>query len=133
MPKTIRAKNKHEESRIQKACVSWFRMQYRYKRRVLFAIPNGAKLSGNQTQRAITGKRMKEEGLVPGVADLFLSIASGEYHGLYLEAKTATGRQSDSQKEFEQDVISEGYGYALFRSLPEFQAIVRTYLNEGVY
>lgn len=100
---------------------------------LLFAIPNGSKLAGNQKQRAIQGKRLKAEGLVAGVADLFLSVPSGQYHGLYLEAKTEKGRQQDSQKAFEESVLSAGYGYAIFRSEAEFISIVTTYLEEGYY
>jgi hypothetical protein len=121
----------HEESKMQQSCVLWFRIQYR--KLMLFAIPNGAKLSGNQEQRAISGRRLKLEGVVPGVADLFLMVPSGDYCGLFLEAKTETGRQQDSQKEFEAAALSAGYGYAVFRSLGEFQYIVRSYLNDGIY
>ena len=123
----------HEESRIQKACVLWWRLQYRKKRHLLFAIPNGAKLAGDQKRRAITGKRLKEEGLVPGVADLFLSIPSGDLCGLYIEMKTKTGRQQDSQKEFERAVREVGYGYAICRSEKDFERIVTQYLNNGTY
>ena len=100
---------------------------------LLFAIPNGSKLAGNQQQRAIQGRRLKAEGLVAGVADLFLSIPSGQYHGLYLEAKTEKGRQSDSQKAFEASVLAAGFGYAIFRSESEFIKIVTKYLEEGYY
>lgn len=31
----------HEESRIQQACVRWFRMQYPRFARLLIAVPNG--------------------------------------------------------------------------------------------
>lgn len=124
---------KHEESRMQQSCVSWFRLQYRQFRFLLFAIPNGSKLAGNQTQRAIQGKRLKAEGLVAGVSDLFLSVPSGDLAGLYMEAKTETGRQSDSQKEFEAAVLEAGYGYCIFRSLPDFQSKVKSYLENGSY
>lgn len=121
----------HEESKMQQSCVLWFRIQHR--KLLLFAIPNGAKLSGSQEQRAISGRRLKNEGLVPGVADLFLMVPSGDYAGLFLEAKTKTGRQQDSQKEFEKNCLGAGYGYAIFRSLGEFQAIIKGYLEGGVY
>jgi len=124
---------KHEESKMQQSCVAWFRMQHRKHTMLLFAVPNGSKLSGSQKQRAITGKRLKSEGVVAGVADLILMIPSGDYSGLCLEAKTATGRQSDSQKDFEKAVLSVGYGYALFRSLKGFQEIIKSYLENGVY
>ena len=124
---------KHEESQIQKGCVLWFRKQYRKLRFLLFAIPNGAMLNGTQSQRAMSGKRMKEEGVVSGVADLFLSVPSGDVCGLYIEMKTKTGRQTDSQKEFEQSVLEAGYGYVICRSLEQFQDVVRNYLENAEY
>ena len=108
-------------------------MQYRTLRYLLFAIPNGAMLSGNQAKRAITGKRMKDEGVVPGVADLFLSIPSGDLCGLYIEMETPKGRKQDSQKEFERSAIDAGYGYTICRSLIEFQAAIKKYLDNGEY
>lgn len=77
--------------------------------------------------------RLKSEGLVPGSADLFLSIPSGDYSGLYIEMKTPKGKQSESQVKFEEAVLGAGYGYALPRSLDEFMKIVKNYLDNGEY
>lgn len=128
-----RKKRSNEESDTQKACVSWFRMQYPKFRMLLFAIPNGAVLKGNAKQRGIQMNRMKNEGLVPGVADLFLSVPSGELSGLYIEMKTRKGNQSPNQKIFELSVIKAGYGYVLARSLDQFMEVVRKYLEHGDY
>lgn len=100
---------------------------------LLFAIPNGAVLKGNAKQRGIQMNRMKNEGLVPGVADLFLSVPSGELSGLYIEMKTRKGNQSPNQKIFELSVIKAGYGYVLARSLDQFMEVVRKYLEHGDY
>jgi hypothetical protein len=126
---------RHEESKIQTACVTWFRITPKYRKvyNLLFSIPNGAKLAGNQQQRARQGKRLKSEGLVPGVADLFLAIPSGDLCGLFIEMKTKKGRQQDSQKAFERSVIEAGYGYVICRSLEDFQNAVLEYLNNGNY
>jgi len=124
---------KHEEHDLQCACVRWFRLQYPTKRKLLFAIPNGAKLSGSPLQRAKAWKRLEAEGAQPGVADLFLSIARGNLHGLYIETKTPAGRQSPAQKEFEAAVIQEGFGYAIPRSIENFMQIIASYLKNGVY
>lgn len=129
----VKKSRSHDESKMQQACVQWFRLKHRSLSMLLFAIPNGSKLAGNQTQRAIQGKRLKAEGLVAGVADLFLAVPSGQYHGLFLEAKTEKGRQSDSQKAFEKSVLDAGYGYCLFRSHKEFEQIVSSYLEHGYY
>lgn len=126
-------KRSNEESRIQKACVQWFRLQHSRKKKLLFAIPNGAALKGDAKQRAIQMNRLKAEGLVPGAADLFLSIPSGDLAGLYIETKTEKGDQSELQKDFEIEVVAVGYGYVLARSLDQFINIITNYLEHGNY
>jgi len=112
-------------------CVNWWRTNYPTRANLLFSSLNGIKLPGGAKQ----GARLKRAGMTPGVADLFLSIPSGDLAGLYLEMKTPAphSRQSKAQKEFEQAVINEGYGYALPRSLEEFKRVVKMYLETGTY
>lgn len=126
-----KAPNRHEESDIQQAFAAWFRFQYPAKRRSLFAIINGAVLSGDKTQRARQWARLEREGANPGTADLFLSIPSGDYAGLYLETKTAEGTQTDDQKAFEAAVTADGYAYVIYRSPEEGREIVKRYLETG--
>lgn len=128
-----REKRSNEESNTQKSCVTWFRLQYPKKRKLLIAIPNGAVLRGDAKQRAIQMNRMKAEGLVPGAADLFLSIPSGDLAGLYIEMKTKKSAQSKEQKIFEVEAVQAGYGYVLARSLDQFMSIVKRYLEHGDY
>jgi len=117
------------EEQIQCECVKWFRENYPTKSMLLFSSLNGLKLAGGAKQ----GARLKRAGMTPGVADLFLSIPSGDLCGLYIEMKTPSrySRQSKVQKEFEQAVLHEGYGYVMPRSLEEFKRLVRTYLEAG--
>lgn len=117
------------EEQIQSQCVTWWRMTHPNKYMLLFSSLNGIKLSGGARQ----GARLKRAGMTAGVADLFLSIPSGDLAGLYIEMKTPKGRQQPNQKEFEQKVIAEGYGYAMPRSLDEFIRIVNNYLEKGEY
>lgn len=111
----------HEESKIQQACVRWFR--YQYPELTLFAIPNGGK------RGKVEAGIMKAEGVLAGVADLFLMHANKDYHGLFLEAKTSKGKQSDSQIDFECAAYLENYDYAIFRSFEEFEKVVTDYLK----
>lgn len=111
----------NQESRLQQACIKWVR--YQYPDLIVYAIPNGGK------RNAVTGAILKAEGVLAGVADLFVAKAIPHHHGLYIEMKTAKGRQADSQRAFQQAVTREGYRYELCRSFEQFVAIIRTYLG----
>jgi hypothetical protein len=86
-----------------------------------FAIPNG----GKRPDR--TGKRLVKEGMKSGVADLFLLIPNKIFNGLFIEVKSATGRQQESQKDFEKLAFDSGYCYELVRSLDDLIKCLETY------
>ena len=73
---------RHDESRIQTACVKWFRLQYPHFALNLFAVPNGGQ------RGKFEARIMKGEGVTAGVADLLLLLPSKGYHGLCIEMKT---------------------------------------------
>ena len=117
------------EHDIQAACVRWFRLTFQHSiGRCLFSIPNGAVLAGTKAQRAKQAQKLKNEGMVDGAADLFLSVASSGMNGLYLECKTPVGTWSADQKSFCLNQLMQGYGYAVIRSFDEFERVVRDYV-----
>ena len=77
--------------------------QYRTDLRLLHHIPNEGRRS---IQYAMS---LKRQGMKPGVPDICLPVARGGYHGLYIELKTKTGRQSPEQKQWQRDLLEEGY------------------------
>lgn len=125
-----RATHKHrkrpseEEHRIQCACVRWFHLEYpEYKGR-LFSVPNGGR------RDATTAAKLKAEGVVAGVSDLILLKRNKLYGALLIEMKTESGRQSESQKQWEQIVTAEDeYKYVVCHSFDDFQREVDNYLK----
>jgi hypothetical protein len=111
------------ESQIQQQMVKWF--GYKYPECTLFAIPNGHK------RNAITGAILKREGVVAGVADLFLMKANNKYNGLWIEVKTDKGKQSESQKEFERKALREGYKYVICKNIDQFINEVVIYIDDN--
>ncbi len=78
----------------------------------LFAIPNGAQLAGNKATRARQMNKLKAEGLKPGVSDLFLMVARGGYHGMFIEMKDAGKTKcsvSDNQWAHIEEAREQGY------------------------
>lgn len=122
-----------KESILQTQCVAWFRWQYPQFRKLLIAIPNGARLHGDAKQRAMQWARLEKEGAVKGAADLLFAVPSGDFAGLFIEMKTPKGRQSPDQKEFERDVLDSGFGYAMPRTFEQFQITIKRYLSDGNY
>ena len=125
---------REEEHNIQAACVRWFDLQWPEYRGLLFAVPNGGARSKS------TAGKLKAEGVVPGVADLILLVPRcfkahddegwfNTIHALCIEMKTAKGRQSPEQMEWQRKVESNGYQYRVCHSLDEFMAVVNGYLQ----
>ncbi len=128
-------KRRDDESKLQQACVSWFRMQYvRYSLR-LFAIPNGGfrdkktitKKDGSKVTYSPTAKRLKDEGVVRGVFDLFLAIPRGNYHGMFIEMKVHDNDLSEHQETFLREMKGDYYCCACW-TFEEFVSEVRNYL-----
>lgn len=120
---SVRKPPSDEEHRIQVSCVRWFRMKYPHLSPRLFAVPNGGRRDG------ITGARLKEEGVLAGVADLILLVPNADYHALLIEMKTPKGRQSDSQRAWQRTVAGNSdYLYVVCRSLEEFMKVIEEYL-----
>lgn len=112
------------ESAEQKALMSWWSWHYPDKPLSLFHIPNGGK------RDLKTAARLKAEGVKPGVADLFLMLARGGYHGLFIEMKPVKGgRQTEAQKEFERVCSEAGYRYVLAKGWGEAVCYILEYLN----
>jgi hypothetical protein len=118
---------KTTESHLQTACVTWFRLQYPKHKMRLFAIPNGG-------QRAIgTAVRLKAEGALAGVWDLFLAVPNLRPHGadlggLFIEMKAPKGKLTDSQIHFA-SALEGDYEFKVCRSLEEFQTVIKDYLR----
>lgn len=123
----------HEESKLQQACVSWFRAQYpQYAMLLVHPINEG---SGHTSIDRRRQGIHKAEGAVAGVPDLLLfmtgvetlyndqGIANGAimYHALGIEFKTLKGKQSQEQKDFQKMFEAAQYKYVIIRTFEEFK------------
>lgn len=115
---------RHVEHDLQSGCVRWFRYNYPQLARLLFAVPNGG------SRNAREGGRLKAEGVTAGVADLLLLVPAGGYGSLCIEMKTSTGRQRETQREWQHDVEKVGNKYVICRTLDDFMREVQWYLQE---
>jgi len=97
-----RRQNEHNE---QAALIRWCRLnEHRHPElKLLFAIPNGGH------RHIAVAHKMKMEGVRSGVPDLFLPVARGDHHGLFIEMKAEGGRPSHNQGVWFADLTREGY------------------------
>lgn len=112
------------ESQEQQCLIKWWSLQFPQFDRLLFHIPNGG------LRNLKTAVRLKSEGVKPGVADLFLAIPSGNFHGLFIEMKRQHGNnQTELQKQFQNNVELQGYCYLLARGWEQAKIGILSYLK----
>jgi len=111
--------NEHQE---QKALIQWFRMQY--PKLIMFAIPNGGQ------RNIVTAMKLQAEGVLAGVADLFLMQPIGKYHGLFIEMKSAKGKVSDQQAYFIEQANLLGYKAIVCYGFDQAAAEIMKYLRD---
>jgi hypothetical protein len=90
----------------------------------IFAIPNGG-----HRHRAVAAK-LKLEGVTPGIPDLFLPMALGGYHGLFIEMKRQKGGAlSKEQKSWHKILIDNGYQVIVGKGMESAKQQTQKYLE----
>lgn len=107
--------NEQSEYKIQQQIVMYYRnnfcLNHHSPQHVIFSVPNESKSKKETIQKIAIG-------MLSGVSDLII-LRAGET--IFVEVKTATGQQSQKQKEFQSIVEKLGYRYLLVRSLNDFK------------
>lgn len=89
-----------------------------------FHVPN----EGKRTQ--ITGGRMKYEGMVKGVPDIFIDTPCGGFHGCRIELKRRKGYKiSSEQKEWIRNLNEQGYAAAFCYGWEDAWRFTQAYLD----
>ena len=91
---------------------------------MLHAIPNGDFRGWG------VGKKLKAEGVIPGVPDICLPVARAGFHGFYMELKKSGGHVREDQWEFMEALHAQGYFVRLTNHLPTALEIIENYLRE---
>ena len=113
------------ESLEQATLVRWFDATYPNLKNRIFAIPNGG------SRHKVEAMRLKMEGVRAGVPDLFLPVATGGKHGLFIEMKRSKGgRLSPEQKDWLAYLSAAGYQAHCCAGFDEARACIVSYLEE---
>ena len=83
------------------------------------AIPNG------ELRHPIVAKRLKDEGVRPGVSDLVFVLDYGQ--SAWLELKAPKGRLSDEQIGWGKKVLDKGHFWACARNMDEAIAVFKAW------
>lgn len=115
------------EAQHQAVLIKWTQLpQVREKYpelKLLHHIPNGGK------RDSIEARHLKLQGVKSGVPDLCLPVARGNYHGLYIEMKTKTGRPSDNQKWWIAELNDQRYKAVICHGWEEAKQCLINYLS----
>ena len=96
--------------------------------KLLHHIPNGG------SRNEIEGKQLKRQGVKPGVPDLCLPVARGDYHGLYIEMKREDrGDTSDEQKWWIEELSDQGYYAEVCHGCESAIRVLEWYMGLGDY
>lgn len=113
------------EDKLQIACKYWFDCQYPQYRLLLHHSPNEGLLMKHDRD----GAKRKAMGMRAGFPDFIFLLPNREHPYLALELKSAKGRQSDHQKEYQQAVEKAGGQYVIIRTLEQFMQTINDYLR----
>lgn len=111
------------EHKEQVALFQWLKLKHPSQYAVTYATPNAGKRTPRQ------GAYMKAEGLKAGVPDICMAVASGGYHGLYIEYKTAKGKPSESQLEWMGNLTANGYQAKICYGLDDAMKTISDYIG----
>lgn len=117
-----------KEDEHQTALTNWARMMRgRHPELELYHhIPNG----GPRSKGAAA--KLKGQGVRAGVPDVFIPVARGGYHGLYLELKVGDGSVEAEQNEFMAAAAKQGYYCCVCYGWPCSAAVIEKYLDGDI-
>jgi hypothetical protein len=115
------AMTEHQEQVIT---IKWFRLQYPKLSNCLWAIPNGG------VRNIGTAIKLKSEGVLAGVPDLFLMIPKNCFHGLFIEMKIQGGKLQPNQKEFLKLANALEYKAVVCYGFEEAKKVISDYLKD---
>lgn len=114
----------HQEADIQAEFINKIKILFpKIPDKLIFAVPNGG------TRDPKEAINLKRQGVKAGVSDLILLVPRNGYGSLCIEFKTATGKQSEHQKEFQQQAEAAGNKYVIARSVMDAIEAVKEYLK----
>lgn len=106
------------EGYVLKSILQWLQIKGYYAMRI----------NSGMVKREYKGKSYVVRSAAPGTADILAFIPCYDcnrgFIPLWIECKSAVGRQSEIQKSFELDVLEKGHQYILARSIEDVEVFL---------
>jgi len=115
----------------QALLLSWCEIACRQKPELglLFSIPNAGGYTGGFRANVSRVQKMKREGVKSGVPDLFLPVARGPHHGLFIEMKAGpTARVRPEQADWHLELRKQGYAVRVAYGWEAARSAIENYL-----
>ena len=109
----------------QKALFEWAKLnENKYPElKLLNASLNGVRMRIGQAMKA------KRAGMKKGYPDIFLPVARGDYHGLFIELKVKGNYPTKEQKWWLNELKKQGYKACVCYGFEEARQTILNYLN----
>ena len=111
---------RHDEENFQIGVVR----ALKYAGHFVFAVPNGNR------NNPIQGHKYKIMGQMAGVSDLILLLPKGKVYFIELKNPNGKGKQSPSQREFEDNVRALGHEYLIWDSWQQVKQFINAHRAE---
>ena len=114
------------ESEEQQALFQWINLSSRKYPGIelAFAVPNG------QLRDIRVARKLQAEGVRPGVPDIFIPVARGPWHGLFIEMKRREkARVSSEQVNYMGELIAQDYKAVLAYGWEDAKSEIEKYMS----
>lgn len=111
---------RHDEENFQVGVVRLLR----YAGHFVFAVPNGNR------NNPIQGHKYKIMGQLAGVSDLILLLPNRKVYFIELKNPNGKGRQSPTQREFEETVRAMGHEYLIWDDWKQVDQFIEAHREE---
>lgn len=115
------------ESKHQQAVIKWSRQPEVRAKWPELALLHHIKNETTEGKKQVAID--KAMGVKKGVPDLFLPVSRGQYHGLYIEMKNETGRATEAQKWWGEQLLQQGYFWEVCHGWQSAARMLEWYLG----
>lgn len=117
------------EFHLQRDLIKWFKETYPQYQKCIRLSMNGINLGGGVKAARIINQ-MRSQGMTKDESDLFFAIKAKGFGGLFLELKDKGKAPTDSQADYLDEMMRNGYCADWCDNLDEAKRMVSNYIGD---